>query len=143
MFCPVLEFNEEKQTFAKIKKGNVDFFQSQNLEGHRPHSPAWPNEASPVSAPSTSRRPAAVERRQRGSGRSSVRHRGLVQQVTRLLSVLYCSPPWRYGLMHIYTLCCAHQVFVFCPTYPACAVELPCLYIYTGCPNRKKGSQFL
>jgi hypothetical protein len=48
---------------------------------------------------------------------SSVRHRGLLQQVSRLLTVLYCSPPWRYRLMHIYTLCYAHQVFVFCPTY--------------------------
>jgi hypothetical protein len=26
VFCLVLEFREEKQTFAKIEQGNVDFF---------------------------------------------------------------------------------------------------------------------
>ena len=26
MFCSVLEFGEEKRTFAKVEEGNVDFF---------------------------------------------------------------------------------------------------------------------
>jgi hypothetical protein len=29
VFCPILKFREEKQTFAKIERDNIDFFQKE------------------------------------------------------------------------------------------------------------------
>ena len=33
MVYPVLEFREEKQTFAKVERGNVDFFLPEEMYG--------------------------------------------------------------------------------------------------------------
>jgi hypothetical protein len=35
VFCPVLEFREEKQTFTKIEGGNMDFFQKEKKKNKK------------------------------------------------------------------------------------------------------------
>jgi hypothetical protein len=32
VFCPVLEFREEKRTFAKVEGGNADFFLNKTIK---------------------------------------------------------------------------------------------------------------
>jgi hypothetical protein len=73
---------------------------------------------------------------------SSVRRRGLLQQVSRLLTVLYCSPPWRWLMQCIFIHCAVHTKCL-CFVLPAQLVQLSFLvYIYTGCWNRKKHLNF-